>query len=345
MTTKNKTTVVKYLMEHVKDRLEIEKELSYHGFDETRTSYLLIFTTCKRSAMGVQKIVVKLYKMKRSVDVPCNPSENEYKFLKQLNYVLSDIPQLVIPRPIARLPKINCIIMEWVDGISLQKLMPLGGRFSSEDEKRMLEAYFRNAGKAIGLIQSRTYGQNAGKAKPYMDAKLRSIKKQVQYSYLKNYSKYVERALKCIDEAIPTISWGKVGSAWTHGDFVHSNVLITNEGKIAILDLAESRFDSPYHDISRFTVRTMIDYGYVQHKYSPRYLHGLNHNFLNGYLRSFPHKISDDLLLLYDIFNLLQFISFLYEPCLRSFLSLRDWYALFLLRKKCTQMRPIGEPK
>jgi serine/threonine protein kinase len=345
MITKNTTTVVKYLMEHVKDRLEIEEELSYHGFDETRTSYLFIFTTSKCSVMGVQKIVAKLYKMKRSVDVPCNPSGNEYKFLKQLNYVLFDIPQLVIPRPIARLPKINCIIIEWVDGISLQKLMPAGGRFGSEDEKRMLEAHFRNAGKAIGLIQSRTHGQNAGKAKSYMDAKLRSIKKQAQHSYLKNYCKYIERALKCIDEAIPTISWGKVGSAWTHGDFVCSNILITNEGKIAILDLAESRFDSPYHDISRFTVRTIIDYGYVWHKYSSSYLHGLNHNFLNGYLSSFPHKISDDLLVLYDIFNLLQFISFLYEPCLRSFLSLRDWYALFLLRKKCMQMCPIGEPK
>lgn len=55
--------------------------------------------------------------------------------------------------------------------------------------------------------------------------------------------------------------------AWTHGDLVHSNVLITNQNKVALLDFAESRFDSPYHDISRFTVRTLIDFGYNPLRY------------------------------------------------------------------------------
>jgi len=295
MCIKNKRITIKYLIGALRDQLELEKELKYYGFDETRTGYVFRFSIITGSAKMHKEIVVKVYKMKRSIDVPRNPSENEYKFLKQLAILSDDIPQLVVPRPIARLTKLNGVVMECVDGISLEKLMPLGRRFSSQGEKRRLEAYFRNVGKVIGLIQARTYSPNASKAKRYMDTKLRRVQKQIWHSHLKK-SKHVKRALMCIYEAISTISLGKIGSAWTHGDFVHSNILITDEDKIAILDLAESRFDSPYHDITRFTVRTMIDYGYLQLKYSPHYLHRLNHNFLNGYLRSFPHKISDGLL-------------------------------------------------
>jgi len=336
MNYQDKTAAIKYVLERLKNQLALEK-LCYQSFFESRTSYLYKFKSCPVDTP--KEIIIKLYKISKSMDIDASPSENESIFLEQLSQYCFNIPDIVIPRLVMYLPEVNAIVMECVHGISLQKLMSLCGRFSSKNEKERLECFFTKVGRVIGLIQARTYKPNMDKPKVYLNAKLEKIKNQIDYSYLGPLQKYVRRALKCIEDGISVLSWKNCGIAWTHGDLVHDNVLITNRHKVVLLDFVESRFDSPYHDISRFTVRTLIDYGYNPFRYTTNYLHKLNHMFLNGYLSSFPHKISDETLHFYYIFQIIQFISFLYKLNIFSLTSSRDWYALFLL-KKYVQERP-----
>jgi thiamine kinase-like enzyme len=192
-------------------------------------------------------------------------------------------------------------------------------------------------GKVIGLIHAKTCEQNAIKPKFYLHMKLEKIKGQLRYSHIGLLRRYIGKTLKCIEDGIPVISPKNYWVVWTHGDLVHGNILITKQHKVALLDFAESRFDSPYHDISRFTVRTLVDYGYNPFKYSTDYLFTLNHVFLKSYLSSFSKKIYDDILHLYYIFQMVQFISLLSKPNAPNFLSPRDLYILLLLKKYCTK--------
>jgi RIO-like serine/threonine protein kinase len=339
MNYQDKNSAIKYVLERLKDKLGLEK-LSYEGSFESATSYVYKFKLC--SVDTQRRIIVKLYKIGKSIDVDVPSSENESIFLEQLSQYCFDIRDVVIPRPIAYLPEVNGVVREYVDGVNLQKLMSLYGRFSSKNEKRRLIVYFMKVGRVIGLIHARTYKSNTDKPKFYLNAKLERIKSQLHYSHLgPPLQQYVDDALKCIKDGISVLSSKNCGIVWTHGEFIHSNILITNQHKVALLDFAESRFDSPYHDISRFIVRTLIDYGYNPLRYSTKYLLKLNHVFLKSYLSSFPYRIHDEVLHLYYIFQIIQFISFLYKSNVLNLLSPRDWYALLLLKKYCKN--PLGE--
>jgi tRNA A-37 threonylcarbamoyl transferase component Bud32 len=320
------------LFKQLNDQLNLGK-IYYQNFSETRSSYL--FRLRASSLVDAHKeLVVKIYKININ-DSGLNPSENEYHFLKTLNSLSSDIPQLVIPKAIMHIPEVNAVVMEFIHGNNLQGYMPLGERLSSASEKKRLEAYFKYLGNIIGLIHARTYKSNSEKPSTYMNARFNYLKNQVRYSHIGPFKKYVDKGLKCIEEGVSTLSKTGQGITWTHGDLCHSNVLFTPyENKIALIDFAESRFDSPYHDISRFSLRTLL-HGSRPHKYSSRYLQKLNDEFIRGYINSFPYKISRDFFLLYSIFNLIQFISFLYKSEFSELKSLRNWYALYLLNNMC----------
>lgn len=323
-------TIVQYLKNKLSSNLEA-KGLTYLGFTETNSSYLLRFMEKPNSVLKTKKVVVKLFKSNQCIDLPCNPSDNSYNFLSYLSEITSNNSCIVIPKPLARLPELNGVAKEWVEGTNLRELMRLGGLFVSKESRRTLKTHFRKVGEAMGFLHLKTYDQNRHIAKLHMNRKLENMSKSIEHLRLNYNSRYIKQGLEYLKQINSTISWSNIGTSWVHGDFVHSNVLVTDQGQIAILDFSDSRFDFPLFDVSRFMVRTLIDFGYMQHKFSNHFLLELNTSFFQGYLSLFGKKISNDLLLLYSIFNIIQFISPEYTCDFRGFL--RNNYAIILLNK------------
>lgn len=305
--------------------------LTYEGFAETASSYLFRFMQKTNSFPKTKQVLVKLFKSNHCVDLATNPTENSYNFLVYLNRIVSDNPHIAIPKQIAILPELNGIVKEWVDGDSLQELMRRGGRFAPKEKRRILEAHFRNIGEAIGFLHLKTYDQSRCSAKLHMDRKLENLCKSIKQLRFNLYSKQLRRALEYVKQTNSKISWNLVGTSWVHGDFVHSNILVTNQGRIGILDFSDSRFDSPLFDISRFMVRTIIDFGYMPNRFSKQYLLELNESFLQGYSSLFGKEISNDLLMFYSIFNIIQSISSAYTRDFRLFF--RNNSAITLLNR------------
>lgn len=328
--------LAQYVTQVVKTHLCLKTDPVFIKFTEYEHSYLFKFIISTKSSDVRKSLAVKLYKARKSVDTPFNPSDNSCFFLEKISSFSPEIPQLVVPRSVMKLTELNGFVREWIDGNDLATIM-MGGRSSFNCEKKKLPSYFKKIGEVIGLIHNQTYSSDATSAKSFTISKVAAINRQICNSYLKN-SKYVKRTMTCIEDAISTIAWKNVGVTLTHGDLVHSNIVLPPDGGVALIDFAESRYDLPYHDISRFMVRTMIDYGWVHHRYPSSYIAGLNSRFFEGYLSSMRHKIKSDVFQCFSIFNTLQFISLLYKSGFRSFLSVRDWYALFLLRNHPMQL-------
>jgi len=175
----NRNDAIRYVLERLKAELDLG--LRYESFFESRTSYLYKFKSY--SVDTPKEITIKLYKISKSMEVDASPSENGSIFLEQLADTVFDIRDVVIPRLIMHLPMVNGIVMEWVDGMSLQKLISLCGRFGSKNERERLECLFTKVSRVIGLIQARTYKPNTGKPKLYLNAKFEKIKSQIDYSY------------------------------------------------------------------------------------------------------------------------------------------------------------------
>ena len=319
--------------------LDLEKEPTFLGFRKSRSCYMLKFAVAMQSKAFPSEFVVKIYTKIQSTDVACNPSENAYKHLEKLSHVLPAIPMLEIQQPFIILPKINGIATAWMPGTTLQDLMNSGHRFATESDKRQLAEHFKNVGMLLGSLKACTHDANVHIAEYYLKLKLHLLANEIHRSILKN-SKIVKRALKSLKEFLQTFSWTKLDCYFTHGDFVHSNIIITKNNKIAIVDFAESRMDSHYHDLTRFTVRTMLDYGYNSLKYSQNDLNKLNECFLMGYLQTFPEKFSssDELFHFYRTFNALQFTSLIYNANLKTFLSFHTPYELLLLDQYTKQL-------
>jgi tRNA A-37 threonylcarbamoyl transferase component Bud32 len=330
MHIENETSIVRYLMDELSNNIDA-RELVYLGCAETGNSYLFRFMVKAASITKAKQILVKLFKSNQCMDLPSNPSENSYNFLMHLCKISSDNSEIVIPKPIAILPELNGLAKEWLVGDSLRELMRLSGRFSSNGSRRILEAHFRNVGEAIGFLHSKTYDQSRCSAKLHMDRKLENLSKSIEQLRFNIYLKHIKRAVEYVKQTNSNISWNRVGTSWVHGDFVHSNILVTAQGQIGILDFSDSRFDSPLFDVSRFMLRTIIDFGYMPNKFSKQSLLELNRSFLRGYLSLFGKEIPEDLFMLYSIFNLIQFISPAYTSDVHLFL--RNNYSLILLKK------------
>lgn len=330
--------LAKDFLELLGKHVENKDELTYLGFNEFRTCFIFRFGIYKTPHKEYPEIFIKIFKREKSEDINRNPSRNEYEFLRQLNLLLSDVPWITIPKPIMLLPKQNGFAMDAVYGTDLHKLTSLyGGRFTSQKQK--LKMYYKNVGKAIGLIQAMTYKPASNKAELYINMELdRILKKQIR-SAPRIYLNYIKQAINCVKEAILTFSWENVGIAWTHGDFVHSNIKISEQNRVGIIDFSESRFDSPYFDLSRFTLRTLLNYSPFRIKYSSCFLNELNNDFLKGYELNSVIEFDESLYNIYTIFILLREIDFLFNTNLRYFLSPKNWYGLLLLRRLTRKYR------
>jgi thiamine kinase-like enzyme len=324
----NETAALKYVLERLEDSFPLDK-ISYQRLkSSTANIYKINFGSSDTS----KKIIVKIYKKNKNLDTDVSSSKNDYNFLNQLSKYCFNISDLLIPRVIMHLPEINCIVMESEDGLSLKEHILLNSRSSSKKEWNKIEVYYMKVGRVIGLIQTRTYKQTSDNSTSYLIKKLERIKTQIKYLRIVPLQQYFRPALRYIEEVSVSRD---LGIAWTHGDLNPGNILINNQDKVVLLDFAESRFDSPYYDISSFTVRTLIDYGYNPLRYSSYHLQRLNYNFLKGYSSSFPHKISDKIFNYYSILQLIQYNSLLYKSRIFSLVSPRDLYALLVLRNAC----------
>lgn len=336
--------IVNQLLDTTAELLRLGKKPKIIGYSDSRTCQSFKLELCD-SQLTPRRVIAILYKTRKAEDAIHNPSENVYNSLLKLAQLNArvPVPKLVIPRPIAKLPEMNGVIMEYVDGTTFDTYMRASFKRQSYFKKRrqILTEYFRSAGELIGLIHAETSKPDVANAKFYFESKMEAIKSKIRKSHFNNL-KIFRETLMLLNEVASTISWKRNSCSLIHGDFVHNNLIITADGKIAIIDWAESRLDSPYHDLSRFTVRTILDYG-DNPKCRSNFLTDLNHNFLNSYFCAHKKlKANNELYCFYCIFNTLQFISFLCEG-LRNYLSCafikRDLFALFLLNQYIKQLR------
>lgn len=330
--------IERYISRQIKAKLCLEKEPVFAGFAKSTNAYLLKYVVTNESQIEDAVLIAKIYRTKRSIDTTVNPSDNAYLFLTLFYDLSSEITQLVMPKPIMKLTTINGYVREWVEGVTLNSILKISSDFRNEK----IINYFKNVGSVIGNFHNKTYCPNAESAESYTILKLKKTRNEISNSYLKR-SKLINQVMNHLEEEISTISWKNVGLTLTHGDFVHSNILITANGDLSLIDCAESRFDLPYQDVSRFIVRTKIDYGGKPIKHNTKCIDELNRNFLNSYLNSTNYKFSYDIFYYFYIFNIVQFLSIINNRGFNSFFSYRDWYSLSIL-KKYVERNFAGEP-
>jgi thiamine kinase-like enzyme len=143
-----------------------------------------------------------------------------------------------------------------------------------------------------------------------------------------------------IKRAESEINWGLVGTSWIHGDLIPANIIITKNGKISLIDYEHARVDSPLFDASWFYVRTMIDSGWMPHKYSNKYLYELNLAFLEGYLTTFKAEFDEKLFSIYCILNALQCVYVEYNTSIAVFF--RNSYAALFIRNYLSWLQKSG---
>jgi aminoglycoside phosphotransferase (APT) family kinase protein len=263
-----------------------------------------------------------------NVNVQYSPSENSYKSMKRLRDLSVDIPSLVIQKPLATLPEVNALVMEWVNGTNLTDIMQYSTRFSSEKEKKLLENSFENLGRTMELVHSRTLAVDANSSEfsNNLSLNMNHIENLLKNSLLKN-SKLIKQAFIFLRNT----PLQDLTTTWVHGDLSPTNVIITRDNKILIIDFEHSRFDSPYFDLGSFVVRSKIYFGHNPIRYSINYNNNLINKFLTGYFSLPNHKFSKEMLRYYEIFDLLQFVlNHVFSN--QDYFSIQNLIALFLLR-------------
>lgn len=324
--------VASQLVNKAAEVLKLSKKPKIVKYAESRTCTYFVLELPGDQQIP-KKVFAILYKIRKAEDAHRNPSENVYNSLLKIARLCYSTSKLVVPRPIAKLPEMNGVIIELISGTTLDRYFPRN-YFCLMKRKQMLAKCFRDLGSAIGMVHAQTGQLGSRNAKLYFELKMESIKNKICGSRLKSL-RTIKKTLRLLDDVASTITWSKNPCSLIHGDLVHNNIIITDDGKIAIIDWAESRMDSPYHDISRFTIRTLLDYSY-NFKSAPNFLTSLNYDFLNSYFNTYKNlTISNKLYYFYCTFNTLQFVSFLYNDP-RNYLSLaplRDVVALFLLNQ------------
>jgi thiamine kinase-like enzyme len=319
-------------------RFGLGQDMKFYDLTEYRRSYIYRFKQRDSQYAGDKGLItVKIIKQNQNIGISKNLAENEYKNLETIHKLSGTIHNLVIPKPLKLLRNQNGIIMENVDAASLREVMHGNNWLNSESRSKKLKPIFGDIGRILGTLQLNTYSSDCSIDKKKFVIDLRTIETLTRNSFIRRTPRVIKQALVRINDAISTVDWAKIGLVWVHGDLIPSNILVTRNGKIGLIDFDKSRFGSPYHDISHFVVRTLLDFSY-NFKYSSKCIGKLNQNFLTEYIRSFPYKLKDNLFWLYCSFNTLQNISFLHSQRITSRhlhpnSILRDRYALSLLNE------------
>ena len=305
-------SAARYLSTLVRAKLGLKEDPILKGFRETNRSYIFRFRMYHKSADLPADIAVKVFKTKckKNVGIPDVSFTNLKKVITQFSDLCADIPQLVVPKPLVDMPEVNGIVREWVDGTSLVELMRYGSRFSTQKEREILENHFEQVGKTIGLIQNKSCSYSIlSEAEQYaiLKSKINSVQ-FLGYNPCLKKLRIVKSAFAYLRNGLATAAKKNMFITWTHGDFIHSNIVFTPNDKISLIDLADSKCDSPYIDLGSFTIRTLIDYGYNPIRFNNGYLHKLNGKFLKGYFDSSEHNFSLKIFQYYQIFNLYNYI-------------------------------------
>jgi thiamine kinase-like enzyme len=332
----DKTAITRYVSHQLKIKLQLSEEPIFEGFREVNCSYILRLRLLQENSDLPEHIYVKLFKKKvPNVNVSYAPFENSYKSMKQLCNLSKIIPSLVVQKPLIMLPEVNAVVMEWVNGTSLTEFMLYSDRFSSEKEKQRLEANFELLGRTMGFIhnQSLSLNENQPKFNDILTLNLNHLQNLLNNSYLKN-SRTANHALTYLKKA----SFKNIATTWVHGDLSPTNVLLTQDNKIVLIDFEHSRFDSPYFDIGSFTVRASIYLGHNPLRFSHSYNNKLINKFLKGYFFSSNKHFSIEMLRYFQIFDLLQFILNHFWSS-RDYLSYQNLFALFSLKSLCDYHR------
>ncbi len=328
----DESSITRYVSQQLKTKLGLKEEPVFEGFHEVNCSYIVRLRLLKETNDLPEHVYVKLFKKKVSnVNVPFAPFENSYRSMQQLSNIAKSIPSLAVQKPLIALPEINAVVMEWVNGTSLTEFMVHSNRSSSEKEKQVLETNFELLGKTTGFIhnQSLTLGEIPTKFSTTLDLNLNHIQNLLIHSYLRN-SKIAKHAFTYLKNSLLK----DMTSTWIHGDLSPTNVLLTQENKIVLIDFEHSRFDSPYFDLGSFTVRASIYLGHNPLRYSNSYNNKLISKFLKGYFSSSNQQFSIEMLRYYQIFDLLQYILNHFSSS-NDYLSSQNLFALFSLKRLC----------
>ena len=327
----DKITITRYVSHQLMTKLQLREEPIFEGFREVNCSYILRLKLIQENSDLPEHIYVKLFKKKvPNVNVSYAPFENSYKSMKQLRSLSKIIPSLVVQKPLMMLPEVNAVVMEWVNGTSLTEFMLYSDRFSSEKEKQRLEANFELLGRTMGFIHKQSLSLNdQPKFNDILSLNLSHLENLLLHSYLKN-SRTANHALKYLKNA----SFKNMPTSWVHGDLSPTNVLLTQDNRIVLIDFEHSRFDSPYFDIGSFTVRASIYLGHNPLRFSLSYNNKLINKFLKGYFFSSNQQFSVEILRYFQIFDLLQFILNHFWSS-RDYLSYQNLFAFFSLKSLC----------
>jgi tRNA A-37 threonylcarbamoyl transferase component Bud32 len=322
--------IVNYLSERLKISLGIS-ELCYLGFEERSFNYLFRFT---ETGPQNRKIFVKLSRLAKSdqsVYLPGHWHLSKESF-STLSYLRSAFPQnskLAVPTPYVEFCKYSGFAREWVEGDCLVNFMPLGRWYASKDSHQKLKSHFRDVGEAIGTLHFKTYDPTRCVAEESVKQYIENLSGWFKKFRFNIYSRAISSAMKFLKQAESEIRWDQVGTSWVHGDLIPANIIITKNGKASLIDYEHSHFDSPLFDTSWFVVRTMIDSGWMPHKYSNRFLNELNLAFISGYKQTFKVNFDEKLFRLYCILNTLQCLYVEYNTSVAVFFR-NNYAALFL---------------
>jgi aminoglycoside phosphotransferase (APT) family kinase protein len=168
--------------------------------------------------------------------------QREFRATSTLHAALAAQPEIGVLRPIACLPEHRAIVTAEVVGRPFGEL--LNG--ASAPDPRILEIGRRvgrwvHAYQAIAPADGRV---DLAERRAYIDERLRQLERRVIDSAVRR------QVLSTVDALSSAIGSASIPAVAIHADLTPTNVLVSDDGRVTVLDFTMAKAGSPYHDLA-----------------------------------------------------------------------------------------------
>jgi tRNA A-37 threonylcarbamoyl transferase component Bud32 len=218
-----------------------------------------------------------------------NAAEREFAALREASEALRDAPGCSVPQPYAVVAGDELLLIEYVPGAELDRLISSARRLASTVRLRKAETHFERLG-----VWLRTYQRNTSRTVApdaleqllhdclHRLVGLRDLLPVITTAWIDRVSQRLERVYQQIDRPVMASS--------CHGDFGPWNVLVTPD-RLTLLDFFCQRVDSIW--IDPLNVVTYLRSQHASLSFSRHRLRRLLQAFLSGYGRDCDLKQPD----------------------------------------------------
>lgn len=217
----------------------------------------------------------------------------EFNILNRLYDRYLEVAHCAVPRPVAMLPEIDSLIMEFVDGHLLENDLRYVHYFADRSRFKALQGHFYHCGRWLRYFQKFTGYRCAGPEAVqhiYMHCqdRLRMIEESGDRRCPRDLR---ERVTELLDTHIQTLSTKEVLVTGRHGDFGPWNIIVDTSG-VTVFDF----YGFQYGPVPVDVLKMLVFIERLRHAIpnSPRRVESLRERFLAGLgpLPEMPHSLS-----------------------------------------------------